>query len=116
MRFAITARALARAREHGWDLNDVTVRNAQKVTRFRKGGQAELEAAIRKLKIGEGEAAAKELDEAEKAMNALEQGEGSNPEEERAQALANKVNALKATEKGEGEGWESQVHDQKKRV
>lgn len=83
-------------------MNDVTARNAQKVTRFREAGQAELEAAVRKLNIGEGKAAAKELEEAEKAQSGSQQ-KGRDLEAERARALAEKVNALKSTEKGKRE-------------
>ncbi|KAJ5714232.1 54S ribosomal protein L8 [Penicillium malachiteum] len=52
MRFAMTARTVARQRERGVEeLNDLTSLNVQKVTRFRKGGMEALESAISKLKI-----------------------------------------------------------------
>lgn len=56
MRFAMTAKTLARLRmkeaesegeEGGW--SEMTSRNVKKVTRFRKGGEGELERAVGRL-------------------------------------------------------------------
>ena len=50
MRFALTARTLARKRAQGFDsLNELTAMNVQKVTRFRKDGAEELEKEIARL-------------------------------------------------------------------
>ncbi|RFU29885.1 hypothetical protein B7463_g6417, partial [Scytalidium lignicola] len=49
MRFAMTARTLARQREQGLEINDVTQKNVEKVTRFRKDGKEELEGMIEQL-------------------------------------------------------------------
>lgn len=43
MRFAMTARTLAHQRVEGREVNDVTARNIMKVTRYRDGGEGELE-------------------------------------------------------------------------
>ena len=54
MRFAITARTVARQRERGQDeLNQLTALNVRKVTRFRKNGIEALEEAIESLRIGD---------------------------------------------------------------
>jgi hypothetical protein len=53
MRFALTARTVARRREQGLEtLNDMTLTNVKKVTQFRKDGVEALEREISKLKIG----------------------------------------------------------------
>lgn len=111
----MTARALARQRELGLDPHPLTTLNAEKVTRYRKGGMQALEEAVRKLQMGDKEGAAKELEELEKAGQQIE-GEGPSPEEEKAEALAKKVDALKLGGKDKVDGYESQVHDQKQRV
>ncbi|GIK02716.1 hypothetical protein Aspvir_006777 [Aspergillus viridinutans] len=52
MRFAMTARTVARQREQGLEtLNELTTLNVRKVTRFRKGGVEDLEQAIKRLEI-----------------------------------------------------------------
>ncbi|KAK6812239.1 hypothetical protein RU639_011992 [Aspergillus parasiticus] len=52
MRFAMTARTVARQRSQGLDtLNELTRLNVQKVTRFRKDGIDDLEREIKKLEI-----------------------------------------------------------------
>lgn len=52
MRFAMTARTVARQRENGNDfLNQLTAENVRKVTRYRNGGIEALEEAIQGLKI-----------------------------------------------------------------
>ena len=43
MRFAMTARTLANQRAMDWEVNEVTARNIQKVTRYREGGERALE-------------------------------------------------------------------------
>ncbi|RAH82088.1 ribosomal protein L17 [Aspergillus japonicus CBS 114.51] len=60
MRFALTARTIARQRAQGFDtLNEITALNVRKVTRFRDGGVDALETAVRKLKLsGHGEKSA----------------------------------------------------------
>lgn len=52
MRFAMTARAVAREREQGRDLvHQLTKLNVKKVTQFRKNGVEALEDAISKLSL-----------------------------------------------------------------
>lgn len=52
MRFAMTARAVARNRAQGLDtLNELTTLNVRKVTRFRKDGVEGLEGAIKRLEL-----------------------------------------------------------------
>ena len=54
MRFALTARILARQRTQGFEtLNETAALNVRKVTRYRKDGVDELEAAIKKLQVAE---------------------------------------------------------------
>ncbi|KAL4954799.1 50S ribosomal protein L17 [Aspergillus filifer] len=54
MRFAITARAVARRRSQGIDtLNETALLNVRKVTQFRKNGVEELENEIAKVKLEE---------------------------------------------------------------
>ncbi len=56
MRFALTARTVARVRERGQEINEVTERNITQVTQFRKDGKQELEEMVNKvggLKVGE---------------------------------------------------------------
>ncbi|MCJ1229112.1 hypothetical protein MMC12_005777 [Toensbergia leucococca] len=48
MRFAMTARTLVKERREG-EVRELTARNVRKVTRFREGGQEELERAVRGL-------------------------------------------------------------------
>jgi large subunit ribosomal protein L17 len=55
MRFAMTARTVARLREEGKEANDMTLRNVEKVTQFRRGGEAAFESMVKKvgnLKVG----------------------------------------------------------------
>lgn len=78
MRFAITARTVARQRERGQnELNQLTALNVRKVTRFRQNGIEALEEAIRKLKIGGEKSTSKQSDKAsvEKAEREAEQVE-----------------------------------------
>lgn len=56
MRFAMTARTVAKLRGDGKELNEMTLRNVEKVTQFRKGGEDSLEEMveqIRTLNVGE---------------------------------------------------------------
>ncbi|TGZ83223.1 ribosomal protein L17, partial [Ascodesmis nigricans] len=46
MRFAMTAKTVARANKEGNELNQITVRNIKKVTKFRKDGEAELQKLV----------------------------------------------------------------------
>lgn len=50
MRFAMTARTVARIQEEGGEVNDLTARNIDKVTRYRKNGEDELESMVAKIK------------------------------------------------------------------
>jgi len=50
MRFAMTARTLARQRGEGEDVNALTQRNIEKVTRFRQDGEIALENMIENLR------------------------------------------------------------------
>ncbi|KAL4946250.1 hypothetical protein BDV06DRAFT_152584 [Aspergillus oleicola] len=57
MRFAITARAVARQREQGFEtLNEIALLNVSKVTQFRKNGVEELEKEIARVKLDDGSA------------------------------------------------------------
>ena len=49
MRFAMTARTIARLREKGHELNDITAGNIRKVTRFREDGEDALEDMVQKF-------------------------------------------------------------------
>lgn len=56
MRFAMTARTIARERGEGRELGEMTTRNIEKVTRYRPDGESELEKMvgnISELEIGE---------------------------------------------------------------
>lgn len=50
IRFAMTARTIAKEREEGRESNEMTARNIDKVTRFRRDGPQELEAMIGKIR------------------------------------------------------------------
>jgi len=50
MRFAITARTIAKREADGIEMNEITARNIEKVTRYRKNGEAELEKMVQKMK------------------------------------------------------------------
>lgn len=55
MRFAITAKAVARRRSQGLEtLNELTLMNVRKVTQFRKDGVEALERAISRVKLDGG--------------------------------------------------------------
>lgn len=49
MRFAMTAKALVKQREDGKGMNEITAVNVRKVTRFREGGEDELEHEVHRL-------------------------------------------------------------------
>ena len=49
MRFALTAKTIARTRAKSNELNDMTLANIQKVTRFRKNGDEELEEMVQRF-------------------------------------------------------------------
>ncbi|KAL4809731.1 ribosomal protein L17 [Aspergillus unguis] len=52
MRFALTAKAVARRRSQGLEtLNELTLMNVRKVTQFRKDGVEQLEKAISRVKL-----------------------------------------------------------------
>lgn len=52
MRFALTAKAVARRRKSGLEtLNELTLMNVRKVTQFRKDGVEDLEQAISRVKL-----------------------------------------------------------------
>lgn len=56
IRFAMTARTIAKEQAEGKEPTEFTAKNIQKVTRFRKGGQGALKRAVnylRDLKVGE---------------------------------------------------------------
>ena len=55
MRFAMTARTVARQRAQGFDtLNETTTLNVKKVTQFRENGVDNLEEAIKRLELQDG--------------------------------------------------------------
>lgn len=49
MRFAMTAATLARQQEEGVGMNEITSLNVRKVTRFREGGEQELERIVQSI-------------------------------------------------------------------
>lgn len=49
MRFAMTARTIARQRGEGQEMNEMTQRNMEKVTKYRPDGQQELERMVERL-------------------------------------------------------------------
>jgi large subunit ribosomal protein L17 len=49
MRFAMTARTIARQRGEGEEMNEMTQRNVEKVTRFRPAGEADLERMVEQI-------------------------------------------------------------------
>ena len=49
MRFAMTARTLVRLQKEDKEINDITAKNIEKVTRFRKGGETALEDLVKKM-------------------------------------------------------------------
>lgn len=53
IRFALTAKTVARCAKEDKDLTDLTLKNIKKVTRFRKDGEAELEKMIEEMKKAE---------------------------------------------------------------
>ena len=54
MRFAMTARTIARERKTEGGIRDITLRNVQKVTRFRADGEEALQKMVRTVETGEG--------------------------------------------------------------
>ncbi|KAL4930088.1 mitochondrial 54S ribosomal protein bL17m [Aspergillus undulatus] len=75
MRFALTARAVARRRSQGLEtLNELTLMNVRKVTQFRKDGIEELERAVAKVKLDAGDAGAKGKVKPAKSGPAVEEG------------------------------------------
>ena len=55
IRFAMTARTIARQRERGEEMNEMTKKNMEKVVRYREDGEEEMEdmiAKLGKLKVG----------------------------------------------------------------
>ncbi|KAG0123283.1 ribosomal protein L17 [Tuber indicum] len=49
MRFALTAKTIARSKKEGGELSDITLLNIKKVTQFRVNGEKELEAEVKKF-------------------------------------------------------------------
>jgi large subunit ribosomal protein L17 len=49
MRFAMTARTVARLEKNGKELNELTMKNVAKVTRYRDGGEAALREIVDKV-------------------------------------------------------------------
>lgn len=50
MRFAMTARTVAKLRKEGRPINEMTERNIEKVTRYRPKGEQELEKMVKRMK------------------------------------------------------------------
>lgn len=50
MRFAMTARTLARIQEAGQEVNDITAKNIMKVTRYRPDAEGELQRMVADLR------------------------------------------------------------------
>lgn len=56
IRFAMTARTIATTRKEGRGINEMTARNIEKVTKYRRNGEEELEKMVEslgKVKIGD---------------------------------------------------------------
>ena len=84
MRFAITARAIARQREEGLKEHELTALNKQKVTRFRKDGVEALEAAVQKLQLRDSESdGAAVVPEGEESKAAREEAQRSAAQADR---------------------------------
>ncbi|KAL2071586.1 hypothetical protein VTL71DRAFT_12821 [Oculimacula yallundae] len=49
MRFAMTAKTLARQRKEGEEMNEMTARNVEKVTRYRENGKDDLEKMVKQM-------------------------------------------------------------------
>jgi hypothetical protein len=49
IRFAMTARTIARRKKEGMEINEMTARNIEKVTRYRPNGEKDLESMVEKL-------------------------------------------------------------------
>ena len=49
MRFAMTARTIARLRGKGHEVNDITAENIRKVTRYRENGEEALEEMVQQF-------------------------------------------------------------------
>jgi len=54
MRFAMTAKTLVRERQREIGIREITARNVAKVTRFREGGEEELEKTVRRMETAAG--------------------------------------------------------------
>ena len=65
MRFSMTAKAIVRQRKENLSMNEMTLANMRKVTRFRKDGEVELEEEIGRLEKSAAEQEQKELDDLE---------------------------------------------------
>lgn len=87
MRFAMTARAIARQREEGLSEHELTKLNKMKVTRFRKGGVEELEAAVQQLQIRDSETEV----EVQSAFPEGAESKASQAEAERSAAEAKRI-------------------------
>lgn len=63
MRFALTAMTIAKVREKGQEINDMTAANIQKVTRYRPNADEELESMVRKFQAlaADGDSGVKEV-------------------------------------------------------
>ncbi|GLI73498.1 54S ribosomal protein L8, mitochondrial [Penicillium ochrochloron] len=91
MRFAMTARAIARQREEGLREHELTVLNKKKVTQFRKDGVDALEAAVQKLQIRDSESEGVAALEGEESKSAQEEAQRSAAQAGR---LAKKIGGL----------------------
>jgi hypothetical protein len=60
IRFAMTARTLAKVEKEGKEVNDMTTKNIQKVTRFRAGGERALRQMVDRMSKLEVDRAGKE--------------------------------------------------------
>jgi len=65
MRFSMTAKALVRQRRENIDLNEMTLANMRKVTRFRENGEQQLEDEMKRLEMDVDEREEKEKKEFE---------------------------------------------------
>jgi large subunit ribosomal protein L17 len=95
MRFALTARAIARQREEGLKEHELTALNKKKVTQFRKDGVEALEDAVAKLQIRDSEREGSALPEGEESKSAQEEAQRGAAQASR---LAKEVGEIKSTQ------------------
>ena len=109
MRFAMTAKTLVRERQSEGGIRDITARNVAKVTRFREGGEEELEKMVRRLETAKG------------LEKDAEDGKGEEEEDEEVREPWDKFSRLrersskKEDEQRESKSWQEQRNERRKK-